>query len=496
MRARGERAHAAQPAVSELRIGPPGDASEREAERVAAGVPRVGSLGRVPTEGEAAPPTLAAGLAQARSGGEPLPFSARRELEGQLGTSLGGVRLHADAAADHLSREVSATAFTLGEHIFFRAGAYAPQTASGRKLLAHELAHVAQQRAARASRDLDPPGAPAAPLAPEGLGGAVGLIQRKAFEGPQFAGANLVNTNFFAHRFEFLGVENPETGCGPHNRITTDGSKLNNEDSQPGTPKKMNRYRAGFSRGGGLVRDKNQNLDQAATKMHLINHRLEDSPKTQGNRRNIFLGTQRSNNPTHLNQVEQPVIDAVTDHGSQSNKAYQAAMANARKTTNAAGADVLFWDAAKKPDAAVIKAAQLAPVYLLQDQEANGVAAAQANATDRAGWALVVDAGTPAANYRHLWLRYSVSANYGGLYVLVPPYVHNNVTHEENANLANPPGDQASIEKKIKEFLGGWAENAFPADFTCRVSYFSATYKPWAGLYLQEDETHTIDADL
>jgi hypothetical protein len=56
------------------------------------------------------------------------------------------VRLHTDARADQLSRSLQALAFTAGNDIFFRRGGYAPGSTTGRHLLAHELAHVAQQR--------------------------------------------------------------------------------------------------------------------------------------------------------------------------------------------------------------------------------------------------------------------------------------------------------------------------------------------------------------
>ena len=46
------------------------------------------------------------------------------------------------------SRAVSARAFTVGSDIFFGAGEYQPDSAGGRELLAHELAHVVQQRGA------------------------------------------------------------------------------------------------------------------------------------------------------------------------------------------------------------------------------------------------------------------------------------------------------------------------------------------------------------
>ena len=48
------------------------------------------------------------------------------------------------------AREVAALAYTVGRHIVFDAGQYRPRSAAGRRLLAHELAHVVQQSAAPA----------------------------------------------------------------------------------------------------------------------------------------------------------------------------------------------------------------------------------------------------------------------------------------------------------------------------------------------------------
>jgi hypothetical protein len=44
-----------------------------------------------------------------------------------------------------MARGLDAFANTLGEHVVFRAGDFAPGTAEGRRTLVHELAHVAQQ---------------------------------------------------------------------------------------------------------------------------------------------------------------------------------------------------------------------------------------------------------------------------------------------------------------------------------------------------------------
>src|SRR5262249_16928580 len=50
-----------------------------------------------------------------------------------------------------LNRSLSASAFTLGNDIFFRNGAYRPNTTGGNKLLAHELTHTMQQGAVKSN---------------------------------------------------------------------------------------------------------------------------------------------------------------------------------------------------------------------------------------------------------------------------------------------------------------------------------------------------------
>jgi hypothetical protein len=64
-----------------------------------------------------------------------------------FGNDLRAVRVHTDdAAADAVDR-LSARAFTVGSHIFFRRSEYPPAGSEGMRLLIHELTHVAQDPA-------------------------------------------------------------------------------------------------------------------------------------------------------------------------------------------------------------------------------------------------------------------------------------------------------------------------------------------------------------
>lgn len=79
-----------------------------------------------------------------RTPGAPLPEASRAELEAAFGRDLSHVRVHADAAAAAAAVRLGAEAFTVGRDIFFAAGAFAPDSARGRGVLAHEVAHTLQ----------------------------------------------------------------------------------------------------------------------------------------------------------------------------------------------------------------------------------------------------------------------------------------------------------------------------------------------------------------
>jgi hypothetical protein len=66
-------------------------------------------------------------------------------MESRFGHDFGRVLVHTDARAADSARSVNALAYTVGSHIVFGEGQYAPATVSGQRLLAHELTHVAQQ---------------------------------------------------------------------------------------------------------------------------------------------------------------------------------------------------------------------------------------------------------------------------------------------------------------------------------------------------------------
>ena len=147
-----------------LPIGPTDDPHEREAEQTAEHVMSGGVLQRKCSQckeeeeetrtrklqrqeagaGPAtAPPVVHEVL---NSPGRPLDHATRGFMEPRLGSNFGGVRIHTDSRAAESARSVSALAYTVGQDIVFASGQYSPESAAGKRLLAHELTHVVQQQ--------------------------------------------------------------------------------------------------------------------------------------------------------------------------------------------------------------------------------------------------------------------------------------------------------------------------------------------------------------
>ncbi len=93
-----------------------------------------------------APSELLAIQASLEDGGQPIPASARVGLEGAFGADLSGTRVHTGATAASLASGMNARAFTIGEDIAFGHGEFQPGSLEGDALIAHEVAHVLQQR--------------------------------------------------------------------------------------------------------------------------------------------------------------------------------------------------------------------------------------------------------------------------------------------------------------------------------------------------------------
>ena len=151
------------PLQRKLTIGAVDDPLEREADRVADEVmakpahftvntapPRIQRFGdQGGGKSVNAPDSVIRVLANA---GRPLEPMLRQDMEERFGYDFSQVRIHSGEAPAKSASEMNAFAYTLGNEIVFGAGQYAPDTASGRRLLAHELAHTLQQPAIGAPR--------------------------------------------------------------------------------------------------------------------------------------------------------------------------------------------------------------------------------------------------------------------------------------------------------------------------------------------------------
>lgn len=126
-----------------------GGLHEREADAVADRVTRDGPEQRQECEHRdgTSPQRQADAADRVGAAGEPLDREVRAELEPRFGHDFSRVRVHADAAAATRAEALGAEAFTVGEDMYFGNGQYAPASAGGKHLLAHELTHVLQQRA-------------------------------------------------------------------------------------------------------------------------------------------------------------------------------------------------------------------------------------------------------------------------------------------------------------------------------------------------------------
>lgn len=95
--------------------------------------------------------------------GRPLDAVSRAFFEPRFSYDFSQVRIHTDARAAESASAVNALAYTVGRNVVFGAAQYEPHTESGKRLIAHELAHTVQQEGSSSGMPLkvgDPAGAP------------------------------------------------------------------------------------------------------------------------------------------------------------------------------------------------------------------------------------------------------------------------------------------------------------------------------------------------
>ncbi|HCA97506.1 MAG TPA: hypothetical protein DEP38_23715, partial [Cyanobacteria bacterium UBA9226] len=88
---------------------------------------------------------LDSAINSARGGGQPLDAGLQQSMGQAMGADFSGVKVHTDAQSDELNQSIQAKAFTTGQDVFFREGAYQPGSRGGQELIAHELTRVVQQ---------------------------------------------------------------------------------------------------------------------------------------------------------------------------------------------------------------------------------------------------------------------------------------------------------------------------------------------------------------
>ena len=170
------QAEAAPAPQMKLHVSQPGDAHEREADQVAEQVMRAPDTDVAAPESERTTPTPAStsgAQAMVPGGqGQPLDTATRAYMEPRFGHDFSQVRVHNDEQAAEAASTVSARAYTVGGDIVFGAQEYAPDTASGRRLLAHELTHVVQQSAGQVAGTVQREPVDAPEEVPEAVPGA------------------------------------------------------------------------------------------------------------------------------------------------------------------------------------------------------------------------------------------------------------------------------------------------------------------------------------
>lgn len=81
--------------------------------------------------------------------GHTLPSGVQKFMEGRFGTDFRDVNVHTGSESIRMNQQLGSKAFTVGQDIHFNSGEYTPRSSEGKRLLAHELTHVIQQRKAQ-----------------------------------------------------------------------------------------------------------------------------------------------------------------------------------------------------------------------------------------------------------------------------------------------------------------------------------------------------------
>ncbi len=136
-------------------VNQPGDVHEQQASSVADAIMQNGGATLPRTFFKPSPDNIQCAEAPDKTGnyisslngkGTPLTKNERQFFEPKLGHDFSQVRLHNDSEANESAKSINAKAYTSGPDIVFASGRYQPHSDDGKRLLAHELAHVVQQQ--------------------------------------------------------------------------------------------------------------------------------------------------------------------------------------------------------------------------------------------------------------------------------------------------------------------------------------------------------------
>lgn len=148
------------PIQTKLAIGQPGDKYEQEADLMADKVvqklenpspSKNGSVMRKPifeSENDSMIQTksIENQLKASKGRGKPMAKGVRSNMESAFGADFSNVKVHTDNASIQMNQDLNSKAFTNASHVYFNSGEYNTSSKAGKRLLAHELTHVIQQR--------------------------------------------------------------------------------------------------------------------------------------------------------------------------------------------------------------------------------------------------------------------------------------------------------------------------------------------------------------
>ena len=279
-----------------------------------------------PLGGQQVPGDVMEVLRRSNGHGQRLPADVESGMGRQFGTDLSPVRVHGDREADVLARSVQATAFTHGRDIYFSRGSFSPGSPSGRRLLAHELAHVTAEQG----------GASGGPV----IGHANDPAERDADKAADRVMAGLTTGP---------GMDAPVTasvasgGAEPIAR-TIRRNRVKDMVNQAGKavrPRRSKKAKPG-QLGGASIAD----LKAASNDAHATNGRLGGAPlgqlraATHAHDTPTHLGetrSKRSRKPSHAAPVSRPVPVRVRDRFGQTADASPESSGEEAKSTGGAG---------------------------------------------------------------------------------------------------------------------------------------------------------------